>query len=80
MKRTLIIAGILLATVVFALPASAVSIDTYIDGPWMRFVFAAPGSYATGNCGGCYALPTDPIVDIEQPPWISLSAIRRSRD
>jgi hypothetical protein len=68
-KRTLIIAAVILSMLVYALPVTASPIDTYIDGPWMRFMFAAPGSDATGDCVGCSAGPTDPIVDIEQPPW-----------
>ena len=46
MKRTLIIATVLLSTVVFFLPASAGPIDSYLDGPWLEFRFDGTDSWA----------------------------------
>jgi len=74
-KRTLIIAAVLLSTVAFALPASASSIDIYIDGPWMKFLFPqGAGQDATGSCNNCSPEPTAPIVDLESPSWDFLLA------
>jgi hypothetical protein len=69
-KRTLIIAAVILSTVAFALPASAVSIDSYINGPWMKFLFPeGAGGDATGSCSNCQPGQYDPIVELENPPW-----------
>jgi hypothetical protein len=69
-KRTLIIAAVLLSTVVVALPALASSIDGYIDGPWMKFLFPqGAGQDATGICNNCSPDPTAPTVDLESPAW-----------
>jgi hypothetical protein len=51
----LIFAVVFLSTVAFALPATAGSIDSTIDGPWLKFFFlGGAGTYAAGcsYCGG----------------------------
>jgi hypothetical protein len=69
-KRTLIIAAVLLSTVLVALPALASQIDDYIDGPWMKFLFPqGAGQDATGSCNNCYPDLTAPTVDLESPSW-----------
>jgi hypothetical protein len=73
-KRTLIIAAVILSTVVFALPASAENIDSFIDGPWLRFKFLESGSYATGGCTaetGCEPMVETNYVYVElgDSPW-----------
>jgi hypothetical protein len=70
-KRTLIIAAVLLATVVFALPAPAGSIDGYIDGPWMKFLFGSNGSLAYGECtaASCEQMYGTNYVDLGESPW-----------
>ena len=54
MKRILIFAVMLLFSVAVALPATAGSIDSYINGPWLKFFFEGPGSdaYGCSYCGG----------------------------
>lgn len=69
MKRTLIIAAVLLSTVVFALPASADYIDSFIDGPWLKFIFGQDGSFATA-CTNCSAEPGADPVNPGNPPWM----------
>jgi hypothetical protein len=54
-KRILILAVVLLSSVAFALPVTAGSIDSTIDGPWLQFFFlGGAGTYAVGcsYCGG----------------------------
>ena len=68
MKRTLIIAAVLLSTVAFALPASASSIDSYIDGPWLKFMFGANESFATA-CTNCSTDPGADPANPGNPPW-----------
>ena len=69
-KRTLIIAAVILSTVVFAAPVSANPIKDYIDGPWMKFLFPqGTGQDATGSCNNCSPDPTAPTVDLESPSW-----------
>ena len=71
MKRTLIIAAVLLSTVVFALPASAVQVNEYIDGPWLKFFFGSSYSSAYGNCPGtsCALVDGTNFVDLGASPW-----------
>ena len=54
MKRILIFAVMLLFSVAVALPAAAGSIDSYINGPWLKFFFDGLGSdaYGCSYCGG----------------------------
>lgn len=69
MKRTLIIAAVLLSTVVFALPASADYIDSYIDGAWLKFIFGNDESFATA-CTNCSIEPGADPANPGNPPWI----------
>jgi hypothetical protein len=68
-KRRLIIMAVLLATMVFSLPAFAVPIGSYIDGPWMRFTFGTSGSYAAGDCQSTSCDPNSNIVEVGALPW-----------
>jgi hypothetical protein len=71
-KRTLIIAAVLLSTVLVALPASAENIYSFIDGPWMKFVFGSTGSPAYGNCAttSCEQSYGTNYVDLGESPWV----------
>jgi hypothetical protein len=70
-KRTLIMAAVILSIVAFAPPASAVSIQDYVDGPWMKFLFGSSYSNAYGNCSGTYCDqgPGTNFVDLGESPW-----------
>jgi hypothetical protein len=69
-KRTLIVAAVLLSTVVSALPASAGSIDTYINGPWLEFKFGQTDSWA-GACTDltCVASLAGNSTYLDAPAW-----------
>ena len=69
MKRTLIIAAVLLSTVVFSLPVSAENIDPFVDGPWLKFMFGSGGSYATA-CLNCSPEPGADPANPGNAPWI----------
>ena len=68
-KRTLIIAVVLLSTVVFALTASAGPIDTD-SNKWFEFKFEEPGTWA-GACtdSTCIASLAENSVYLGDPAW-----------
>jgi hypothetical protein len=71
-KRTRIIAAVLLLTVVFALPASATSIDTYIGGPWLTFYFQGVGDNSWASaCTASLCTPSsgNNSVFLGDPAW-----------
>jgi hypothetical protein len=68
-KRTRIIAAVLLLTVVFALPAFAGPIDIS-SNKWFEFKFGQEGSGATGCAsGGCIASTAGNSVFLDDPAW-----------
>jgi hypothetical protein len=68
-KRILILAVVLLSSVALALPVAAGSIDTYINGPWLKYFFQGPGADASGcaYCGGDSAGENQVFLD--PAPW-----------
>jgi hypothetical protein len=69
LKRILIFVVLLLSTVAFALPVTAGSIDSYLNGPWLQFSFREPGTAAFGcnSCGGQSA--GENRVFLDPAPW-----------
>ena len=69
LKRILIFVVVLLSSVVFALPVTAGSIDSYLNGPWLKFSFREPGTDAFGcnSCGGQSA--GENLVFLDPAPW-----------
>ena len=61
---------VLLSSVAFALPVTAGSIDSYLNGPWLIFSFREPGTAAFGcnSCGGQSA--GEDLVFLDPAPWI----------
>lgn len=68
-KRTMIIAAVILSTVVFALPAIAGLVDIN-SNKWFEFKFGQAGSWAVGCAsGGCIASTSGNSVFLDDPAW-----------
>jgi hypothetical protein len=69
-KRTRIIAAVLLSTVLFTLPASAGPIDSYIGGPWLEFRFDGTDSWAYACTSGlCAESSGANSIFLDTPEW-----------
>ena len=68
MKRTLIIAAVIMSMVAFTLPASAGPIDAYINGPWLEFGFGGAGTFAISGFGFVPSTSGNSVF-LDQPAW-----------
>ena len=72
MKRTLIIAAVLLSTVVFALPAIAGPVESYINGQWFEIQVRIRQVHGLtdAQAGVVSRAPVEIRLILDNPAWI----------